>query len=289
MGPLPVAAGDDALFVIKIYLERFRKNPLAVGGFAFIALLAVASVAAPWLSPQNPLAQNLLARLQGPSAAHWLGTDDLGRDVFSRLLLGTRISLSVGFVAVGIELLIGVTLGLCAGYFGGRLDSLIMRIVDILLSIPTIFLILAVLAFLGPNIYNVMVIIGFTSWPGLTRLVRGECLSVREREYMQAARLAGLSTPRLLFVHLLPNVVAPILVSATLAVGGAILTESGLSFLGLGVQPPAPSWGNILSVGRDYMHMAWWLSVFPTAAILLTVLAFNLLGEGLRDVLDPRT
>ena len=149
--------------------------------------------------------------------------------------------------------------------------------------------ILAVLAFLGPNIYNVMAVIGLTSWPGLARLVRGECLSVREREYIQAVRLAGLSVPRILFVHILPNVVAPILVSATLGVGGAVLTESGLSFLGLGVQPPAASWGNILAIGRDYLHIAWWLSLFPAAAILITVLAFNLLGEGLRDVLDPRT
>jgi len=275
--------------MIALYLERFRQNRLAVAGFVFIVLLAVAAVFAPWLCPHDPSAQNLMERLQGPSAAHWVGTDDLGRDVFSRLLVGTRVSLSVGFVAVGIELLIGVTLGLCAGFFGGKLDTIIMRLVDVMLSIPTIFLILAVLAFLGPNIYNVMVIIGLTAWPGLTRLVRGECLSIREREYIQAARLSGISTPRILFVHLLPNVVAPILVSAALGVGGAILTESALSFLGLGVQPPAPSWGNILSVGRDYLHMAWWLSLFPTVAILVTVLAFNLLGEGLRDVLDPRT
>lgn len=275
--------------MIQIYLERFKQNRLAVIGFAFIVFLGLVALLAPWLSPRDPLAQDLLERLHGPSAAHWLGTDDLGRDVFSRLVLGTRISLSVGFVAVGIELVIGVTLGLCAGFFGGKFDTFVMRLVDVMLSIPTIFLILAVLAFLGPNIYNVMVIIGLTSWPGLTRLVRGECLSIREREYMQAARIAGIATPRILFVHLLPNVVAPILVSATLGVAGAILTESALSFLGLGVQPPSPSWGNILSIGRDYLHIAWWLSVFPTLAILVTVLSFNLLGEGLRDVLDPRT
>jgi len=275
--------------MISLYLERFRQNRLAVAGFLFIVLLALLALFAPWLCPHDPLAQNLVERLHGPSAAHWLGTDDLGRDVFSRLLLGTRVSLSVGFVAVGIELVIGVTLGLCAGFFGGKLDTLVMRLVDVMLSIPAIFLILAVLAFLGPNIYNVMVIIGLTAWPGLTRLVRGECLSIREREYIQAARLSGISTARILFVHLLPNVISPILVSATLGVGGAILTESALSFLGLGVQPPAPSWGNILSIGRDYLHMAWWLSLFPTVAILVTVLAFNLLGEGLRDVLDPRT
>ncbi len=273
----------------RLYFERFRQNRLAVAGFVVIAILAVLAIAAPWLSPRNPLALSLIERLKGPSPAHWMGTDDLGRDVFSRLLFGARISLSVGFVAVGLELLIGVTLGLLAGFFGGKFDTFVMRLVDIMLSIPTIFLILAVLAFLGPNIYNVMAVIGLTSWPALARLVRGECLSIREREYIQAAQAAGISTARILFIHLLPNVVAPILVSATLGVGGAILTESALSFLGLGVQPPAPSWGNILAIGRDYLHMAWWLSLFPTLAILTTVLAFNLLGEGLRDVLDPRT
>jgi peptide/nickel transport system permease protein len=274
--------------MIRIYFERFKQNRLAVIGFIIVAVLATAALLAPWLSPKDPFAQNLIERLKAPSASHWLGTDDLGRDVFSRLVLGARVSLSVGFVAVGIELLIGVTLGLCAGFWGGVFDSIVMRLVDVMLSIPTLFLILAVLAFLGPNIYNVMAVIGLTSWPALTRLVRGECLSIREREYIQAARIAGISTPRILFIHLLPNVIAPILVSAALGVGGAVLTESGLSFLGLGVQPPAPSWGNILAIGRDYLHIAWWLSLFPTLAILVTVLAFNLLGEGLRDVLDPR-
>jgi peptide/nickel transport system permease protein len=274
--------------MIRIYLERFKQNRLALVGLCLIAGVAMLALFAPWLCPRDPLAQNLIERLRGPSGVYWLGTDDLGRDMLSRLLLGTRVSLSVGFVAVGIELVIGVTLGLCAGFYGGKLDAVIMRLVDVMLAIPTIFLILAVLAFLGPNIYNVMAVIGLTSWPGLARLVRGECLSIREREYIQAAYIAGISDIRILFVHLLPNVVAPILVSATLGVGGAILTESALSFLGLGVQPPAPSWGNILTIGRDYLHIAWWLSVFPTAAILVTVLAFNLLGEGLRDVLDPR-
>ncbi len=275
--------------MIQIYFERFKQNRLAVIGFGVVVVLGVLAILSPWLCPKDPLAQNLLERLQSPSGGHWMGTDDLGRDVFSRLLLGARISLSVGFVAVGIELILGVTLGLCAGFLGGKFDTVVMRLVDVMLSIPTIFLILAVLAFLGPNIYNVMVIIGLTSWPGLTRLVRGECLSIREREYIQAARIAGISTHRILFVHLLPNVIAPILVTATLGVAGAILTESALSFLGLGVQPPSPSWGNILSIGRDYIHIAWWLSLYPTLAILITVLAFNLLGEGLRDVLDPRT
>ena len=270
--------------MLKLYLERFKQNKLALVGMVFILSLGIVAVLAPHLTPENPLAQNLLERLQAPSAQHWMGTDDLGRDVFSRLLLGTRISLSVGFVAVGISLFVGTFLGLCAGFFKGWVDTLIMRSVDVMLSIPTLFLILAVLAFLGPNIYNVMAIIGLTSWPGLARLVRGECLSIREREYIQAAWLAGVSNSRLLFIHILPTVIAPILVSATLGVGGAVLTESALSFLGLGVQPPTPSWGNILSIGRDYLHIAWWLSLFPTLAILVTVLAFNLLGEGLRDV-----
>lgn len=275
--------------MLKLYLERFKQNRLALIGVGVIAGLAIVAVLALKLSPQDPFTQNLLERLQAPSARHWMGTDDLGRDVFSRLLLGTRISLSVGFVAVGISLFVGTFLGLCAGFFGGWVDTLVMRCVDVMLSIPTLFLILAVLAFLGPNIYNVMVIIGLTSWPGLARLVRGECLSIREREYIQAAWLAGVSNSRLLLIHILPNVIAPILVSATLGVGGAVLTESALSFLGLGVQPPTPSWGNVLSIGRDYLHIAWWLSLFPTLAILVTVLAFNLLGEGLRDVLDPRS
>ncbi len=275
--------------MITLYLERFKQNRLAVAGSVVIVVLALLAIASPWIAPHDPTAQDLTQRLLAPSSRHWMGTDDLGRDVFSRLLIGARISLSVGFVAVGIALVVGTCLGLCAGFFGGWTDTLIMRLVDVMISIPTLFLILAVLALLGPNIYNVMAIIGLTSWPGLARLVRGECLSVREREFIQAARLTGISHTRLLFVHILPNVIAPILVSATLGVGGAVLTESALSFLGLGVQPPMPSWGNILSIGRDYLHIAWWLSLFPALAILITVLAFNLLGEGLRDVLDPRT
>jgi len=275
--------------MLKLYFERLRQNRLALVGLAIITGLAILAVFAPWLAPHDPFAQDLLSRLHPPSSAHWLGTDDLGRDVFSRLVYGSRISLSVGFVAVGIALLIGVTLGLVAGYRGGIVDTLIMRAVDVMLSIPTIFLILVVLAFLGPNIYNVMAVIGLTAWPGLTRLVRGETLSVREREYIHAAYISGLPSRRILFVHILPNVVAPIIVSATLGVAGAVLTESGLSFLGLGVQPPMPSWGNVLAIGKDYLHIAWWLTLFPGLAILITVLAFNLLGEGLRDVLDPRT
>jgi len=272
----------------KIFWRRFRRNKLAMLGALIIFSLAVVAVTAPLIAPFSPNQQDILHRLEPPSRKHPLGTDDLGRDLFSRVIYGTRVSLLVGFVAIGIAIIIGSFLGLLSGYFGGWLDAVIMRFVDIMLCFPTFFLILMVIAFLEPNIWTVMAVIGLTGWPGLTRLVRGECLSVREREFVQAAKVLGLSNIRVMFVHLLPNVMAPILVTATLGIGGAILTESALSFLGLGVQPPTPSWGNILTAGKDYITIAWWLSLYPGLAILITVLAYNLLGEGLRDVLDPR-
>ncbi len=272
----------------KIYWRRLKRNKLALSGLSIILFLTILAISAPLLAPYNPLEQNLLARLSPPSGKYWFGTDDLGRDVFSRIIYGTRISLTVGFLAIGIAVIIGTTIGLTAGYFGRKIDLVLMRFVDITLCFPTFFLILMVIAFLEPNIYNVMLVIGLTSWPGLARLVRGECLSLKEREFISAAKILGLSNSRILFVHILPNVLAPILVSATLGVGSAILIEAGLSFLGLGVQPPVPSWGNILTSGKDYIYLAWWLSLFPGLAILITVLAYNLLGEGLRDVSDPR-
>lgn len=272
------------------YLKKLSgSNTLALAGMGMIALLFILAVAAPFIAPYDPTAQHLLSRLQPPSLQFLLGTDDLGRDVLSRMIYGIRISLTVGFVAVGISVVIGTLLGLTSGFFGGKVDTVIMRLVDVMLCFPTFFLILLVIAFLEPNIYNVMIVIGLTSWPGLTRLVRAEVLSIREREYVQAAKLLGLGHARIFFVHLLPNVISPILVSATLGVGDAILTESGLSFLGLGVQPPASSWGQMLTAGKEYIYFAWWLSLFPGLAILFTVLSFNLLGEGLRDRLDPRT
>jgi len=272
----------------KIFWKRFRRNKLAMLGALIIFSLALVAVIAPLIAPFSPHHQDILHRLEPPSTKHPLGTDDLGRDLLSRVIYGTRISLLVGFVAIGIAIIIGSILGLLSGYFGGWLDTVIMRFVDIMLCFPTFFLILMVIAFLEPNIWTVMVVIGLTGWPGLTRLVRGECLSIRERGFVQAAKVLGLSNIRVMFVHLLPNVMAPILVTATLGIGGAILTESALSFLGLGVQPPTPSWGNILTAGKDYITVAWWLSLYPGLAILITVLAYNLLGEGLRDVLDPR-
>lgn len=269
-------------------MRRFLGHRLALSGAGVLFALGVATWAAPVLSRSDPNEQHLTERLQSPSAKHFLGTDDLGRDVFARLLYGGRVSLRVGILAVAISVTLGTLIGVSAGYFGGFVDVVFMRTVDIVLCFPTIFLILMVIAFLEPSLWNVMAVIGFTSWPGLARLVRGETLSLRERDFILAARGLGLSSPRILFVHLLPHLVAPVLVSATLGVGGAILTESALSFLGLGVQPPMASWGNILTGGKDYMHVAWWLSVFPGAAILVTVLALNVLGEGLRDVFDPK-
>lgn len=275
--------------MIKIYWTRLRQNKMALAGLGLILFLGMIALGARWIAPYDPVAQDIIHRLEGPSSAHLFGTDDLGRDVFSRMVYGTRISLSVGFAAVSIALLIGTILGLSAGYWGGWVDASLMRFVDVMLCFPTFFLILMVIAYVGPSITTVMFVIGLFSWMGLTRLVRAEVLSLRERDFIQAAKALGLSHMRILFVHLLPNTVAPILVSATLGVGGAVLVESSLSFLGLGVQPPYPSWGNILTLGKDYIYLAWWLTVFPGLAILITVLAFNLLGEGLRDVLDPRS
>ena len=257
-------------------------------GAGIVIVLILLSITAPVLSPYDPQAQDLSLRLQPPSASHWLGTDEYGRDVLSRMLYGGRISLSVGFVAVGISLLIGIMLGAIAGYFGGWVDQLIMRTVDVVLCIPTLFLILMLIVFLGPNLFNIMVIIGLTSWTELSRLVRAEFLSLRQRDYIQAARALGVPDFIIIFKHILPNALAPVFISATFGIAGAILLESGLSFLGLGVQPPTPSWGNILTTGKDYITQAWWLTLSPGISIFLTVLGYNLLGDGLRDVLDPR-
>ncbi len=269
-------------------LLNFSKNRLAAAGGALVAVVFIVSALAPLLSPHDPSAIDIKNILIGPSLSHPLGTDDLGRDVLSRMIWGSRVSLKVGFAAVGIATLIGVLLGSLAGYYGGLLDSLIMRAVDIMLTLPTIFLILAVIAILEPSIWNIMIVIGLTSWMEPARLIRAEFLSLKEREFVVAARAIGASDARIIFRHVLPNGLSPILVSATMGVGGAILIESALSFLGLGVQPPTPSWGSLLASGKDNIEIAWWLSAFPGLAILLTVLGYNLLGEGIRDALDPR-
>ncbi|MBD3379652.1 MAG: ABC transporter permease subunit [Candidatus Omnitrophica bacterium] len=259
-------------------------------GIFIIAVMTLTAVFAPLVAPYDPLEMDLSpeGRLKPPSPEHFFGTDNLGRDVFSRMLYGARISLSVGFIAVIISVCIGILLGGLSGYYGGRVDALIMRFVEVMYCFPTFFLIMMVITFLGPSIVNVMVVIGLTSWPGLCRLVRAEFLSLRERDFVSSAKVQGIPDRRIIFRHILPNAMAPVYVSATLSVGAAILVESALSFLGLGVQIPRPSWGNILTAGKNYLDYAWWLTFFPGIAILLTVLSFNLVGEGLRELLDPR-
>ncbi|MBI5048363.1 MAG: ABC transporter permease [Deltaproteobacteria bacterium] len=272
----------------SLFWHRFKKNRLAVlGGIIVFGLFAVA-IFAPFITPHNPDAVNVKHVLESPSFSHLFGTDDLGRDILSRVIYGSRISLSVGFVAVGIATVIGIIFGALSGYYGGWFDTVIMRFVDITLSIPTFFLILAVIAMLEPGIWNIMIVIGITSWMGVARLVRAEFLSLKQREFVLAARALGASDFRIIFRHILPNAMSPVLVSAVLGIAGAVLVESALSFLGIGVQPPTASWGNILTIGKDNIEIAWWISVFPGLAIFVTVLAYNLLGEGIRDSIDPR-
>jgi len=275
-------------FQTKTLWKYFRRNRLAVGGLLIILLIFLVAGSASWIAPHDPGKTDVSLKLKPPSSRHLLGTDQLGRDVFSRMLYGSRISLSVGFVAVAISIFIGILVGALAGYYGRWVDSFLMRFVDIMLCFPTFFLILTVVALLGPSIFNIMLVIGITSWMGTSRFVRAEFLSLSERDFVQAARALGVKDRRIIFKHILPNGLAPVFVTATLDVATAILVEAGLSFLGFGVQPPAPSWGNILTEGRTYIFDAWWLTVFPGFAILITVLSFNLLGEGLRDALDPR-
>ncbi len=272
----------------SIFWLHFRKNKLAVAGSIVVGLLFIMSLLAPVISPYDPADINIGSILEEPSLEHPLGTDQLGRDVLSRMIWGSQISLKVGFVAVGISTAIGLLLGALAGYYGAWVERIIMRLVDVMLCFPTFFLILAVIAILEPSIWNIMIVIGLTSWMGVARLVRAEFLSLKEREFVLAAKAQGLSDRRIIFRHMLPNALSPVLVAATLGVAGAILTESALSFLGIGVQPPTPSWGNILTAGKNYIQFAWWLSVYPGLAILITVLGYNLLGEGIRDASDPR-
>jgi peptide/nickel transport system permease protein len=271
----------------QAYME-VRRNWLAFGGGLLVLAVFVIAIFAPLIAPYDPSKIDIKNILVGPSSQHLFGTDELGRDVLSRMIWGARVSLEVGFVAIGIATMIGILLGALSGFYGGYIDSAIMRAVDIMLSIPTIFLVLAVIAILEPSILNIMIVIGLTSWMEPARLVRAEFISIKEREFVTAARALGARDGRIIFRHILPNGLSPILVSATMGIGGAVLVESALSFLGLGVQPPTPSWGSLLSSGKDNIEIAWWLSAFPGLAILVTVLGYNLLGEGIRDALDPR-
>lgn len=240
------------------------------------------------LIPYSPNDYDLDSILIPPDEYHFLGTDEQGRDVMSRMIYGSRISLSVGFVAVSIYVFIGIVIGSLAGYFGGKIDWFLSRVIEVIICFPTFFLILTLLAVLGPSIYYIMLIIGFTGWTGIARLIRGEFLKLRDQDFVMACRSQGMKTRRIISRHILPNAIAPVLVSATFGIAAAILIESSLSFLGFGVQPPTPSWGDLLSQSRDFIDIAWWLTIFPGIAIFLTITSFNLVGEGLRDAIDPK-
>jgi len=263
------------------------KKLIITGAIIIIGLIVIA-IFAPAIARCDPSAINIKDAYMPPSSAHIMGTDELGRDLFSRMVFAVRIALLVGIVAVGIASIIGVILGSIAGYAGGAIDNLIMRFTDVMLCFPVLFLILAVVAVIGPGIMNIMVVIGFTSWMGVARLIRAEILSLKTREYVMAARALGRRDVYIVAKHLIPNSLGPVIINFIFGISGAILTESALSFLGLGVQPPVPSWGNILMQGKDALGVAWWIMFFPGIAILVTVLAFNMLGEGLKDLLQPR-
>lgn len=257
-------------------------------GLIVLVGIAAAAALAPWVSPYDPSAQVWEQALRPPSAAHWMGTDEFGRDVMTRIIFGGRISLVVGFLAVGIAAGIGVPLGLVSGYAGGQLDVMLMRVMDVLLAFPAILLALAIVGALGPGVRNAIVAVGIVAIPAFARVARGATLVVRTQDYVEAARAVGADAGRVLVRHVFPNAVAPVIVQATLGIGTAILSSAGLSFLGLGAQPPTPDWGGMLAGGREFMLQAWWIATFPGMAIMATVLGFNLVGDALRDLLDPR-
>lgn len=270
--------------------REFRRNRLAVLGLYLLAIISLATLLAPYLTPYDPghIGDIAATRHLPPSLAHLMGTDKYGRDVLTRVLYGSRVSLSIGFIAVSISITLGTLVGAVAGYLGGAVDGVLMRFVDMLISFPRLVLLITVIALFDTSIFLVIVILGLTLWPSSARIVRGEVLSLREREFVEAARALGLGTPRIIFRHIIPNVMGPVIVAATLGLGNIILIEAGLSFLGLGVQPPTPSWGVIIKDGRDFILGAPWVTTFAGLAIVVTVIAFNLVGDGLRDALDPR-
>lgn len=268
--------------------RRFRRHRLALAGIGVIAVLATAAVLANVISPYNPTKTNLLEMLEGPSAAHPMGTDELGRDLMARILHGGRVSLAVGILAVALAVTIGSAVGAVAGYRGGWIDNMLMRLVDFMIALPSIFVLILLATIYGTSPVTLVFVIGGLRWMGTARQVRGAFLALREREFIEAARCLGASPSRIVLRHLLPNAVGPIIVAATLGISGAILTESSLSYLGLGIQPPVASWGNMLRNAQDQMVRAPWTAVFPGLMIFLTVLAVNYVGDGLRDALDPR-
>jgi peptide/nickel transport system permease protein len=272
----------------KATVQRLKQNKLAFLGAGVIVFLISVAIFASFIAPHHYARQVLPDRFLPPSIEYLLGTDHLGRCIFSRMIYGSRIALMIGVMVVGIQAAIGVTLGLISGYYGGIIDAIIMRLVDTMLAFPAIVLALAIAAVLEPGLYNVMIALGVIGWGGYARLVRGQVLSVKENDYIEAVRATGASNVRIMFRHILPNIIAPIIVVATLGMAGALLATSALSFLGLGAQPPDPCWGAILAGGRDFLRRAWWIATFPGLAIMVTVLGYNFLGDGLRDALDPR-
>lgn len=273
---------------LNVLLHRVKRNRIgALGGILALTILAIALLA-PVIAPHDPNEMFIMNRMEAPSSLHPMGTDRFGRDGLSRVLYGTRVSLWVGITSVGIGVAGGLVFGLISGYYGGSWDYVIMRLMDVLFAFPSILLALVVIALLGPSLVNTMIAIGITYIPIFTRIVRASVLSAREQDYVQAAITLGIKDSRLLRVHILPNILAPIIVQASVALSGAILTEATLSFLGLGIQPPTASWGSMLSESRRYMELAPWTTIFPALAIMVTVLSFNLFGDGLRDALDPR-
>ena len=270
--------------------RRLKKNKMAVLGLAILIILFLAALFADQIANYDTVVikQNLADRLQPPSGKHWLGTDEFGRDIFARIVHGARVSLRVGIIAVSISIICGGILGAIAGYYGGLLDNVIMRAMDIFLAVPSILLAIAIVSALGPSIINLMIAISISSIPRYARIVRASVLSIRDQEFIEAARAIGASNTRIIFRHIIPNSLAPVIVQGTLGVASAILSTAGLSFIGLGIQPPAPEWGSMLSGGRQYLRYAWWVTTFPGVAIMITILSLNLLGDGLRDALDPR-
>lgn len=295
MAALPEPVVPEAAAPAARAWRRFRRNKVgmvAVAAMAAFAVIAVVFFVLAWLGvpwPMDPDATDLERKLLAPNTVNWLGTDNLGRDVLSRMLSGAHISLTVGFVAVFVSLFIGVTVGAVAGYFGKWVDNVLMRAVDAIMCFPSFFLILTAVALLGPSILNIIVVIGLVSWTGTARLVRAEFLTLRESAYVQAARALGQSAPKIIFGHILPNAMAPIVVTAVLGVPAAILTEAGLSFLGFGVQPPQATWGNIIADGKPYLLDAWWLILFPGLAIFFAALSFYLAGDALRQAVETRS
>ena len=282
------AEADDIRTPFKEFIRKFKKQKTALAAFAFIILLVVIAFISYSVVPYGINEYDYNAIMQAPSAQHWFGTDEFGRDLFSRILCGTRISLSVGLLSVTIGAVLGTILGLLGGYYGGLLDSIIMRICDVLFAFPGIILAIAIVAILGSGLYNVVIAVAVFSTPTFARLVRSTTLSYKNSVFVQAARNLGASDARILFQHILPAAIPNIIVPYTMSIGNSILTASSLSFLGLGAKPPTPEWGLLLSNGRNYMMSSWHITLFPGIAIFLTVLAFNLLGDGLRDALDPR-